>query len=296
MKLPMPSLPNSFTKLLVLGLSTQLVLGNGSFTLKISDCSMLEEGLIHNALESMKLAASVAEDRTRKLSDVLKRNPGSGDLIKGSDFSTLMFFETMFGQVDPCNRAQKVEDIHNDPDSEITDTRPAEWGGDEVNWVDSKDQLHPCKNPDVQAWSSTKLYAVPEPVDLTVVCDAVFQAGHMNDLNSKPYGTLRQTTFPTDSKSVDDIDDFNLATILTHEFSHSGIIYGPYGGTRILVDYEYGFKECAALARSDPSEAAKNAGLTLDKNDWSTGRSKPVPPDFHGPIDRLSWKNGKWEK
>ncbi|EER24508.1 hypothetical protein CPC735_058780 [Coccidioides posadasii C735 delta SOWgp] len=292
MKFPVPGLSGSFMKLLVVALSTQLVSGNGSFHLKVSDCSLLEEGLVFKAVKSMKLAASVAEDRTKKLLEVLRKNPGPDDSVKGSDISSLMFFETMFGEVDPCGGVQRVEDIYKrivtfretlqnpqykvnivcreaflkqeegrklnyhhllnyicrsdwpwlvnytailvDMDTEVMDMRPPEWGGQRLNFVESKDQLFPCKSGETQAWSSTKYDMEPELVDLTVLCDQVLKSSNWNEYNSVPYETLRKKEFEPDSRKIDDIDDYNLATILTHEFSHSGSIYdcdptGMYG-------------------------------------------------------------------
>ncbi|EAS34959.3 uncharacterized protein CIMG_00313 [Coccidioides immitis RS] len=337
MKFPVPGLSGSFMKLLVVALSTQLVSGNGSFHLKVSDCSLLEEGLVFKAVKSMKLAASVAEDRTKKLLEVLRKNPGPDDSVKGSDISSLMFFETMFGEVDPCGGIQRVEDIYKrivtfretlqnpqykvnivcreaflkqeeglDMDTEVMDMRPPEWGGQRLNFVESKDQLFPCKSGETQAWSSTKYDMEPELVDLTVLCDQVLKSSNWNEYNSVPYETLRKKEFEPDSRKIDDIDDYNLATILTHEFSHSGSIYDcdPTEDHDLNGELCYGWNLVTQLAQKDPVAASRNAdtfaifllGMTLDKNDWSTGSSKPVPPDFPGPISRLTWNNGKWQK
>ncbi|KAI1962426.1 hypothetical protein LOZ58_002768 [Ophidiomyces ophidiicola] len=349
---------SSALKLLLVGLTVQFALCDDSFTLKISDCAPEEEALVSKAVDSMKLAASVAEDRTGKLLDVLKRNLGPNDIVKGSDLSTLMFFETVFGE---CAGRERVEDIHkrietfrnflNNPkykvnivcregflkqeegldlDTEVMDMRPAEWGGRTLNFVEDKSELFPCKNPEAQAWSSTKYDMLPELVDLTVLCDQTLKSSNWNEHNSAPYATLREKTFDADSIKIDNIDDNNLATVLTHEFSHSGSIFDCDGGT---YDYDvngetcYGWKLITELAKQNPGAASRNAGklyrlvlmnyntsaepcvdnpqidtfamfllgLTLDKNDWSTGNSKPVPPDFPGPISRPVWREGRWQ-
>ncbi|EEP75919.1 predicted protein [Uncinocarpus reesii 1704] len=186
-----------------------------------------------------------------------------------------------------------------DPKREIKDNRPMEWGGQQVAYFDKEADLKPCSSGKTEAWSSTNgRWDTGQLVDLIVVCDLALKPSNWNDINSASIASLRKKTFETDSRTIDSIDYANMATILAHEFSHSSLMLC----NDRTVDEElgnepcYGWKLITQLAREKPKFALGNAGLSLDKNDWSTGNSKPVPPDFPGPIGRLSWKNGKWEK